>query len=210
VDWGFDPLRRQTAQGPEAAGKYPRFAAASVLPGRGHARKRGGAARALLRLPEHRARLGGAVNREKTKRVALVRGDAGAGLGLERRRVPNRARAGYCIRLTPRHKARLALKARVRELLRRGGAPPLQELSAHLTPVRTGGVQYLRGGKASRAFREIRAYGELKGRILLTRRQRRHKRRVGWRRWSNEYLYAVLKLFWAGKLRPLPGAGAYP
>jgi hypothetical protein len=32
------------------------------------------------------------------------------------------------------------------------------------------------------------------------------KRSVGWRRWSNEYLYGVLGLFWGWKIHPLPGA----
>jgi RNA-directed DNA polymerase len=49
----------------------------------------------------------------------------------------------------------------------------------------------------------------MKVRTRLTRRKRRHKRRVGWRRWSNAYLYGVLGLFWDCKLRPLQGAGAY-
>ena len=30
---------------------------------------------------------------------------------------------------------------------------------------------------------------------------------VGWRRWSNEYLYDVLGLFWDWKIQPLPGVG---
>jgi len=30
---------------------------------------------------------------------------------------------------------------------------------------------------------------------------------VGWRRWSNEYLYDVLGLYWDWKIQPLPGLG---
>jgi len=30
---------------------------------------------------------------------------------------------------------------------------------------------------------------------------------VGWRRWSNEYLYDVLGLYWDWKIQPLPGVG---
>jgi RNA-directed DNA polymerase len=123
--------------------------------------------------------------------------------------VPNRARDGYFILLTPRKRARLALKARLRELLRRGGATPLKDLSAQLNAVLAGWVQYCRVGNASRAFSEIRAYVAMKVRTLLTRRKRRPKRSVGWRRWRNEYLYGVLGLFWDWKLRPLQGAGAY-
>ena len=35
---------------------------------------------------------------------------------------------------------------------------------------------------------------------------RRKKSSVGWRRWSNEYLYGVLDLYWDWKTRPLSGA----
>ena len=45
----------------------------------------------------------------------------------------------------------------------------------------------------------------MKVRTLLTRRKRRRKTSIGWRRWSNEYLYGVLGLYWGWKLQPLPG-----
>ena len=54
-----------------------------------------------------------------------------------------------------------------------------------------------------------RDYVEMKIRTLLTRRKRRKKRGVGWRRWSNALLYDVLGLYWDWKIRPLPGAGAF-
>jgi RNA-directed DNA polymerase len=209
VDWAFDAIRRQTAQGPYEAVNYHRFADDIVITVSGHDSKRGWAARALQRLQEHLTRLGVEVNREKTKVVDIIRGETFAFLGFEFRRVRKRTGDGHFILLTPRKKARLALKARVRELLRREGATPLKELIAHLNTVLTGWVQYFRVGNASRAFSEIRDYVEMKVRILLTRRKRRHKRSVGWQRWSNEYLYGVLGLFWDWKLRPLLGAAAY-
>ena len=54
---------------------------------------------------------------------------------------------------------------------------------------------------------EVRDYVEMKVRTLLTRRKRRRKSSVGWRRWSNEYLYDVLGLYWDWKIQPLPGVG---
>ncbi len=209
VDWAFDAIRRQTAQGPYEAVNYHRFADDIVVTVSGHDSKRGWAARALQRLQEHLTRLGVEVNREKTKVVDLLRGETFTFLGFEFRRVRKRTGDGHFILLTPRKKARQALKARVRELLQHGGATPLKELIAHLNTVLTGWVQYFRVGNASRAFSEIRDYVEMKIRILLTRRKRRHKRSVGWQRWSNEYLYGVLGLFWDWKLRPLQGAAAY-
>jgi hypothetical protein len=50
-------------------------------------------------------------------------------------------------------------------------------------------------------------YVEMKVRTLLTRRKRRRKSGAGWRRWSNEYLYDVLGLYWDWKIQPLPGLG---
>jgi hypothetical protein len=64
-----------------------------------------------------------------------------------------------------------------------------------------------RVGNSSRAFSEVRNYVEMKVRTLLTRRKRRRKSSVGWRRWSNEYLYDVLGLYCNWKIQPLPGLG---
>jgi RNA-directed DNA polymerase len=188
---------------------YHRFADDIVITVSGHHTKRGWAARALLRLQEHLQPLGVEVNQEKTTVVDTTQAETFTFLGFEVRRVRKRTGDGHFILLTPRKKARLALKARVRELLRQGGATPLKELIAQLNTVLMGWVQYFRVGNASRVFSEIRDYVEMKVRILLTRRKRRHKRGGGWQRWSNEYLYAVLGLFWDWKLRPLPSAGAY-
>jgi group II intron reverse transcriptase/maturase len=209
VDWAFDAIRRQTAQGPYEAVNYHRFADDIVITVSGHHTKRGWAARALQRLREHLARLGVEVNLEKTKVVDTVRGETFAFLGFEFRRARKRTGDGHFILLTPRKKARLAIKARLRELLRHSGSTPLKEVVAQLNLILAGWVQYFRVGNASRAFSEIRDYVEMKIRILLTRRKRRHKRSVGWRRWSNEYLYGVLGLFWDWKLRPLPSAKIY-
>lgn len=209
VDWAFDTIRRQTAQGPYEAVNYHRFADDIVITVSGHHSKRAWAARALQRLQEHLAPLGVTVNAEKTQVVDTLRGETFGFLGFELRRVRKRTGDGHFILLTPRKKARLALKARLREVLRHGGATPLKELIAQLNAVLAGWVQYFRVGHASRAFSEIRDYVEMKVRTLLTRRKRRRKRSVGWRRWSNEYLYDVLGLFWGWTLRPLPGAGVY-
>ncbi len=72
-----------------------------------------------------------------------------------------------------------------------------------------GWVNYFRVGNTSRAFSEVRDYVEMKVRTLLTRRKRRCKRSVGWRRWSNEYLYDVSGLFRDWKIHPLPSAQSY-
>jgi RNA-directed DNA polymerase len=209
VDWAFDAIRRKTAQGPYEAVNYHRFADDIIITVSGHHTKRGWAARALQRLQEYLVPLGVEMNMEKTHVVDLLAGEAFGFLGFDGRRVHKRTRDGHFILLTPQKKARLTIKARIRDILRHGGATPLQELIAQVNRVLAGWVQYFRVGNANRAFSEIRDYVEMKVRTLLTRRKRRHKRSVGWRRWSNEYLYGVLGLFWDWKLRPLEGAEAY-
>jgi RNA-directed DNA polymerase len=111
--------------------------------------------------------------------------------------------------MTPKKSARLAIKARIREIIRQAGATPLKEVIVRINRVLAGWVNYFRCGHASRAFSEVRDYVEMKVRTLLTRRKRRPKRSMGWRRWSNEYLYGVLGLFWNWKVRYLPNAGSY-
>jgi group II intron reverse transcriptase/maturase len=204
VDWAFDAIRRKTAEGPYEAVNYHRFADDIVITVSGHSSKRGWAERALQRLHEHLAPLGVTLNAEKTKVVNTLDGEAFGFLGFELRRVPKRKNSGYFIQMTPKKKARSAIKAKIRDLIRKGGATPMKALVSRINAALAGWVNYFRVGNASRAFSEIRDYVEMKVRTLLTRRKRRRKRSVGWRRWSNVYLYEVLGLFWDWKIHPLP------
>ena len=111
--------------------------------------------------------------------------------------------------MTPKKKARLAIKAKIRDIIQCAGATPTEEVIVEINAVLAGWVNYFRVGNSSRAFSEIRDYVEMKVRTLLTRRRRQRKCSVGWRRWSNEYLYVVLGLFWDWKIRPLESAGSY-
>jgi group II intron reverse transcriptase/maturase len=209
VDWAFEAIRRKTAEGPFEAVNYHRFADDIVITVSGHHSKRGWAQRALQRLEEQLAPLGVELNREKTQVVDTLKGDAFGFLGFDLRRVRKRDGQGYFILMTPKKKARKAIKAKIREIIRTGGALPAQEIVERINAAVAGWVNYFRVGNASRAFSEVRDYVEMKVRTLLTRRKRRRKRSVGWRRWSNEYLYGVLGLFWGWKIHPLPSAQSY-
>jgi RNA-directed DNA polymerase len=205
VDWMFDAIRRKTAQGPYEAVNYHRFADDIVITVSGHHTKRGWAERALQRLQEQRAPLGVELNQEKTKVVNTLDGDAFGFLGFDLRRVRKRKGDGYYLQMTPKKKARQAIKAKIRDTIRQAGATPIPRIVAKLNAALAGWVNYFRVGNASRAFSEVRDYLEMKVRTLLTRRKRRRKSSVGWRRWSNAYLYDVLKLYWDWKIHPLPG-----
>jgi len=209
VDWAFEAIRSKTAEGPFEAVNYHRFADDIVITVSGHSSKRGWAERALQRLQEQLAPLGVELNTEKTAIVNTLEGDAFGFLGFDLRRVAKRHRSDCFILLTPKKKARKAIKAKIRDLIRHAGATPIKDLIARLNAAVAGWVNYFRVGNSSRAFSEVRDYLEMKVRTLLTRRKRRKKRSVGWQRWSNEYLYGALGLFWDWKIQPLPGAESY-
>jgi len=206
VDWFFDSIRRKTAEGDYEAVNYHRFADDIVITVSGHSSKRGWAERALQRLKEQLEPLGVELNLEKTQMVNVLKGESFAFLGFDLRRVQNGSRTGYFILMTPKKKARIAVKTKIRGIIQNGGAEPAKAIVEQINAVLTGWVNYFRVGNSSRAFSEVRDYTEMKIRTLLTRRKRRQKRSIGWRRWSNEYLYNVLGLYWDWKVHPLKSA----
>lgn len=119
-----------------------------------------------------------------------------------------RAGNGYFLQMTPK-KARKSIKATVRDIIQHSGATPMPQVVKQINASLTGWVSYFRVGNASRAFGEVRDYVEMKVRTLLTRRTRRRKTSVGWWRWSNEYLYCALGLYWDWKVQPLPGVKSF-
>ena len=209
VDWAFDAIRRSTAQGQYEAVNYHRFSDDIVITVSGHHSKRGWAERALERLEEELEPLGVRLNRDKTRIVNTLKGESFGFLGFDIRHVPKKKGNGYFILMTPKKKARKTVKAKIRDIIRNSGAIPAKEVMSKINPVLTGWVNYFRVGSSSRAFSEVRDYVEMKVHTLLTRRKRRQKRSIGWRRWSNEYLYGVLGLYWDWKIQPLKGAVDY-
>lgn len=209
VDWAFDAIRLKTAQGGYEAINYHRFADDIVITVSGHSSKRGWAERAMQRLKEHLEPLKVELNLEKTRMINLLKGESFSFLGFDYRRAQNRQKTGHFILLTPRKKAKLAIKARIREIIKNGGAQPAKEIVEQINLALVGWVNYFRVGHSSRAFGEVRDYTEMKVRTLLSRRKRRKKRSIGWRRWSNEYIYDVLGLYWGWKVQYLQRPEAY-
>ena len=196
LDWFFDAIRRKTAEGDYEAVNYHRFADDMVITVSGHHTKRGWAERARQRLQEQIAPLGVELNLEKTMMVNTLNGEAFGFLGFDLRRVRKQRGDGHFILMTPKRKARKAVKAKVRDIIAGGGAAPATEVVKRINATLAGWVTYFRVGNSSHALSEVRDYVEMKVRTLLTQRKRRRERSVGWRRWSNEYLYGVLVLYW--------------
>ena len=163
----------------------------------------------MQRLQEQLAPLGVQLNKEKTKMVNLLTGESFGFLGFDLRYTRNRKGTNNFVLLTPKKKARLAIKAEIRNLIKMSGATPMKEIVEEINAKLAGWVNYFRVGNSNRAFSEVRDYVEMKVRTLLTRRKRGRKTSIGWQRWSNEYVYGVLKLFWGWKLNPLKTPEAY-
>ncbi len=208
LDWEFEHMRQEVVDGPYDSLNYHRFSDDILVLVSGHHSKRWMVGWVQERLRNHLASLEVQVNEEKTQVVDTLQGEAFSFLGFDFRRVRNRRGQPYIL-LTPRKKARLRIKAEIREIIRRSGYKPTPEIIQDLNAVVRGWVQYFRVANSNRAFGEVRDYLEMKVRTLLTRRKRKRKRSIGWRRWSNEYLYGVLGLYWGWKLEPLPSATAY-
>ena len=126
VDWFFDAVRRKTAEGAYEAVNYHRFADDIVITVSGHHTKRGWAERALQRVREQFALIGVELNQEKTKVVDALKGEAFGFLGFDLRRVRQRNGEGHFLLMTPKRKARKAVKAKIRDIIARGGQPPCQ------------------------------------------------------------------------------------
>jgi RNA-directed DNA polymerase len=120
VDWAFDEIREKTKQGPYEAVNYHGFADDMVITVSGHHTKRGWAERAQQRLGQQLAPLGVELNAERTKVVNTLKGEAFGVLGFDIRRVRNRQKQRDYILMTPKKKARFAIKAKIREAIQRG------------------------------------------------------------------------------------------
>lgn len=209
IDWYFDDIRQKTAYKGYEYVNYHRFADDIVITVSDHYSKSGWPERVMQRLKEHLEPLGVKLNEEKSKIVNVLKGESFGYLGFDIRRILNKRSDGYFILLTPKKKSCLEVKAKIRKIIQEGGSTPAKEIVAKTNEILRGWVNYFRVGNSNRAFSVIRDYTEMKIRNLLTRRKRRHKRSIGWRRWSNEYIYGVLGLFWDWKISHLKGAEAY-
>jgi hypothetical protein len=60
--------------------------------------------------------------------------------------------------MTPKKKSRKAVKTKIRDIIRNGGATPAKDLVFKINKVLAGWVNYFRIGNSSRALSEIRDY----------------------------------------------------
>jgi len=144
------------------------------------------------RLREELAKLGVAVNEEKSRKVDLSKGESFGFLGFEYRRVRSR-KGKWRTQWVPKLKKRTALLRKLKEIFRRYISQPVGRVIELINPILRGWVHYFRIGHSGRCFSYIQLWVEKKVRRHLMRAQGRPG--FGWKRWSTSWLYTTLGLF---------------
>ena len=132
------------------------------------------------------------LNRDKTRRLDLAKGESFSFLGFDFRRVKTR-RGVWGVRYAPRMKARTSLLQRLKEVFRRFRSQPIERVIALINPMLRGWVNYFRVGHSSDCFGFVRDWVEKKVRRHLMRARQRPG--FGWKRWSRRWLYRALGLY---------------
>ena len=151
VDKMLERAKETTRQGRYRYIEYARFADDLVILIDSHRRWRWLEKAAYKRLLEELARLDVELNRDKTRRVDLARGESFTFLGFEFRRVKTR-RGKWGVRYVPTMKARTKLLRRLKEAFRSYRSQPAERVVSLINPVLRGWVNYFRVGRASRCF----------------------------------------------------------
>ena len=145
------------------------------------------------RLREELAKLQVEVNEEKSRKVDLQEGGSFGFLGFEFRRI--RSRRGRWMPLhTPKGKKRTALLRKLKTIFRSFRSRPVSQLIEQINPILRGWVNYFAIGHSSRCFpRAAQRQG------------------FGWKRWSREWLYGTLGLFYEYRVsHPQSSSAAAP
>ena len=201
VDKMLERAKEATRQGQYHYIEYARFADDLVILIDGYRRWRWLEKAAYKRLLEELAKLDVELNRDKTRRVDLAKGESFSFLGFEIRRVKTR-RGKWGVRYVPTMKARTRLLRRLKEVFRRYSSQPVERVLDLINPILRGWVNYFRVGMASRCFSHIKDWVEKKIRRHLM--HQRGRRGFGWKRWSRRWLYERLGLFSQYRVHYLP------
>jgi RNA-directed DNA polymerase len=159
------------------------------------------------RLREEFAKLGVAINEDKSRMVDLKKGESFTFLGFEYRRILS-LRRKWRPYYAPKLKKRTALFEKLREIFRQHVSWPVEIVIAKINPILRGWVNYFRVGHSSSCFYMVKRWVEKKVRQHLMRA--RGRKGFGWKRWSSEWLYERLGLFNEYQLRRWPGAKVAP
>ena len=203
VDKMLERAKDITRQGCYYYIEYARFADDLVILIDGYRRWRWLEKAVYKRLLEELAKLDVELNRDKTCRVNLAKGESFTFLGFDIRRTKTR-RGKWGVACVPRIKARTKLLRRLKEVFRRHRSQPVERVIRLLNPILRGWTNYFRIGQSSRCFGYVRDWVEKKVRRHLM--QQRGRVGFGWTRWSRQWLYDRLGLFSQYQVVYLPKA----
>ena len=192
VDEMLERAKEVTRRGRYTYIEYARFADDLVILVDGYRKWDWLAEAAYQRLLEELAKLDVQLNRDKTRRLDLSKGESIGFLGFDFRRGKTR-RGVWGVQYAPRMKARTALLRKLKETFRRFRSQPVDRVIGLVNPVLRGWVNYFRVGQSSRCFGYVKDWIERKIRRHLMRA--RQRRGFGWKRWSRPWLYRHLGLF---------------
>jgi RNA-directed DNA polymerase len=159
------------------------------------------------RLREEFAKLGVAINEDKSRMVDLKQGESFTFLGFEYRRILS-LRRKWRPYYAPKLKKRTALFEKLREIFRQHVSWPVEIVIAKINPILRGWVNYFRVGHSSSCFYMVKRWVEKRVRQHLMRA--RGRKGFGWKRWSSEWLYDRLGLFHEYQLRRWSGVKVAP
>ena len=151
VDEMLERAKEVTRQGRYTYIEYARFADDLVILVDGYRKWDWLAEAAYQRLLEEFAKLDVELNRDKTRRLDLAKGESFGFLGFDFRRVKTR-RGVWGVRYAPRMKARTALLRKLKEVFRRFRSQPVDRVIALINPMLRGWVNYFRVGQLKSLF----------------------------------------------------------
>src|SRR6202035_50874 len=130
------------------------------------------------RLREEFAKLGVAINEDKSRMVDLKKGESFTFLGFEYRRIRS-LRRKWRPYYAPKLKKRTALFEKLREIFRQHVSWPVEIVIAKINPILRGWVNYFRVGHSSSCFYMVKRWVEKKVRQHLMRA--RGRKGFGWK-----------------------------
>lgn len=152
-----------------------------------------------IRLREELEKLDLTVNADKSKITDLTNHDNSfTFLGFEFRQIKT-MNGKNGARITPKKKAAINLRVKLKEIFRTKRGRPITEVVTEINPILRGWVNYFRIGNSSRCFKNVENWVQKKIRRHLYKARQRTG--FGWKRWSKEELYRNTEIFSDYKIR---------
>lgn len=193
VDKMLEKAKEVTRQNTYTQLEYARFADDTVVLVNWHPKNQWLVGAVWQRIKEELEKLQVELNQEKSKVVDLTKGESFTFLGFEFRRIKSR-NGKWRPYYTPRQEKRKKLLDELQEIFIKSRSQPIREVIAKINPKLRGHCNYFRIGQAARHFSYIRYW--------VMKSVRRHLQRgrgrsgFGWKRWSSEYIYGQLGLYY--------------